>query len=252
MTRDVYETDYYRKGGKGLLPVRWMAPESLKDGIFTTHSDVWWGLAGAEGLGDVEVGSGMRPGCAEQRARCWAQALLRVLQVLRCGALGDRDLGRTALPGLIQRAGAQVCHGWWGPGGAGELSPSAVSHPPPHPFLIPALSTHPAPMTLARLFGCALVRWSPAESSPLQPCLLSWGPPRGRLPRLPCSSRPPLMLSPPHQAGADAPLLAAEPTPATRLHPHPGQHPGRAAALLPSLFLLLQSRVPGGPRGAAA
>ena len=42
MTRDVYETDYYRKGGKGLLPVRWMAPESLRDGIFTTASDVWY------------------------------------------------------------------------------------------------------------------------------------------------------------------------------------------------------------------
>ncbi|XP_055355643.1 insulin-like peptide receptor [Paramacrobiotus metropolitanus] len=41
MTRDVYETDYYRKGGKGLLPVRWMAPESLKDGLFTSESDVW-------------------------------------------------------------------------------------------------------------------------------------------------------------------------------------------------------------------
>ncbi|XP_062868944.1 insulin receptor b [Trichomycterus rosablanca] len=41
MTRDIYETDYYRKGGKGLLPVRWMAPESLKDGVFTTHSDCW-------------------------------------------------------------------------------------------------------------------------------------------------------------------------------------------------------------------
>ncbi|KAG7216076.1 hypothetical protein INR49_007828 [Caranx melampygus] len=25
MTRDIYETDYYRKGGKGLLPVRWMS-----------------------------------------------------------------------------------------------------------------------------------------------------------------------------------------------------------------------------------
>lgn len=41
MTRDIYETDYYRKGGKGLLPVRWMAPESLKDGVFTSQSDVW-------------------------------------------------------------------------------------------------------------------------------------------------------------------------------------------------------------------
>lgn len=42
MTRDIYETDYYRKGGKGLLPVRWMAPESLKDGVFTAHSDCWY------------------------------------------------------------------------------------------------------------------------------------------------------------------------------------------------------------------
>lgn len=41
MTRDIYETDYYRKGGKGLLPVRWMSPESLKDGVFTASSDMW-------------------------------------------------------------------------------------------------------------------------------------------------------------------------------------------------------------------
>ncbi|XP_068626888.1 insulin receptor-like isoform X2 [Battus philenor] len=41
MTRDIYETDYYRKGSKGLLPVRWMSPESLKDGVFSSNSDVW-------------------------------------------------------------------------------------------------------------------------------------------------------------------------------------------------------------------
>lgn len=41
MARDIYETDYYRKESKGLLPVRWMAPESLADGVFTSDSDVW-------------------------------------------------------------------------------------------------------------------------------------------------------------------------------------------------------------------
>ncbi|XP_012935847.1 putative molluscan insulin-related peptide(s) receptor [Aplysia californica] len=41
MARDVYMTDYYRKDQRALLPVRWMAPESLHDGIFTTMSDIW-------------------------------------------------------------------------------------------------------------------------------------------------------------------------------------------------------------------
>ncbi|XP_013384581.1 proto-oncogene tyrosine-protein kinase ROS [Lingula anatina] len=41
LARDIYRNDYYRKEGEGLLPVRWMSPEALIDGVFTTQSDVW-------------------------------------------------------------------------------------------------------------------------------------------------------------------------------------------------------------------
>ncbi|XP_045603691.1 proto-oncogene tyrosine-protein kinase ROS isoform X2 [Procambarus clarkii] len=41
LARDIYKNDYYRKEGEGLLPVRWLSPESLVDGVFTSHSDVW-------------------------------------------------------------------------------------------------------------------------------------------------------------------------------------------------------------------
>lgn len=41
MTRPMYENDYYRFNRKGMLPVRWMAPESLGLGLFSAASDVW-------------------------------------------------------------------------------------------------------------------------------------------------------------------------------------------------------------------
>ncbi|XP_065843562.1 insulin receptor-like isoform X2 [Oscarella lobularis] len=41
MARDVELEDYYRKRGRGPMPIRWMAPESLRDGIFTYSSDIW-------------------------------------------------------------------------------------------------------------------------------------------------------------------------------------------------------------------
>lgn len=41
LTRDVYGSDYYRRGTDGLMPVRWMSPESLKDGVFSPESDVF-------------------------------------------------------------------------------------------------------------------------------------------------------------------------------------------------------------------
>ncbi|CAL1268200.1 unnamed protein product [Larinioides sclopetarius] len=39
--RDVHESDYYRKTKNGLLPIKWMAIESLVDRLYTTQSDVW-------------------------------------------------------------------------------------------------------------------------------------------------------------------------------------------------------------------
>lgn len=33
--------DYYRKGGKAMLPVKWMPPEAFLEGVFTSKTDVW-------------------------------------------------------------------------------------------------------------------------------------------------------------------------------------------------------------------
>ncbi|XP_064606220.1 tyrosine-protein kinase transmembrane receptor Ror-like isoform X2 [Liolophura sinensis] len=41
LSRDIYSSDYYRVQSKSLLPVRWMPPEAILYGKFTTESDVW-------------------------------------------------------------------------------------------------------------------------------------------------------------------------------------------------------------------
>lgn len=41
MARDLFYHDYYKPSGKRMMPVRWMAPESLKDGKFDSKSDAW-------------------------------------------------------------------------------------------------------------------------------------------------------------------------------------------------------------------
>uniref|UniRef100_A0A914XU71 receptor protein-tyrosine kinase n=1 Tax=Panagrolaimus superbus TaxID=310955 RepID=A0A914XU71_9BILA len=41
MARDIYYHEYYKPLGCRLLPIRWLAPENLKDGKFTVKSDVW-------------------------------------------------------------------------------------------------------------------------------------------------------------------------------------------------------------------
>lgn len=41
MSRQLYAADYYRIEGRAMLPIRWMAWESVLLGKFTTKSDVW-------------------------------------------------------------------------------------------------------------------------------------------------------------------------------------------------------------------
>ena len=41
MSRVIPDTNYYRFIRKGMLPVRWMAPESISEGVFTLASDIW-------------------------------------------------------------------------------------------------------------------------------------------------------------------------------------------------------------------
>ena len=40
MARDVYSADYYRAGKGARLPVKWMPPETLTDGISNEKTDM--------------------------------------------------------------------------------------------------------------------------------------------------------------------------------------------------------------------
>lgn len=51
LSRDIYERNYYASTNKDAKPpVKWMAPESLEESVYSTKSDVWsygvvlWGL----------------------------------------------------------------------------------------------------------------------------------------------------------------------------------------------------------------
>ncbi|OCT82600.1 inactive tyrosine-protein kinase transmembrane receptor ROR1 [Xenopus laevis] len=41
LSREIYSSDYYRVQNKSLLPIRWMPPEAIMYGKFSTDSDIW-------------------------------------------------------------------------------------------------------------------------------------------------------------------------------------------------------------------
>ena len=47
LSEDIYSQNYFRQGSEDSvrLPVRWMALESLNDGIFSEKTDVVYGLS---------------------------------------------------------------------------------------------------------------------------------------------------------------------------------------------------------------
>lgn len=100
LTRDIYEHDYYRRGTADRLPVRWMAPESLKDNIYTSASDVWsYGIVLWEiitfssypyqGLSNTEVMKRVNHGYTMPRPENCPNKLFTILE--RCWRKNDRE-----------------------------------------------------------------------------------------------------------------------------------------------------------------
>ena len=130
MSRDVYQADYYKRHG-GVIPLRWMAPEAIKDGRYTVESDVWalgvviwevfsfghqpyYGRGNEEVLHDVcdrNVRLEKPPGCPEVIHRmmrsCWesqphqrptASRLVEQLRKLEESSSDDADGYEVPLP----------------------------------------------------------------------------------------------------------------------------------------------------------
>ncbi|CAF2966498.1 unnamed protein product, partial [Rotaria sp. Silwood2] len=113
LTRDIYETDYYRRGGRSFLPIRWMAPESLRDGRFDTVSDVWsfgvllWEIATLaeqpyQGYGNEEVVHYVRYGniTLERPSNC-PEILHKLMRTCWTFSPGDRISFRSIVDELV-------------------------------------------------------------------------------------------------------------------------------------------------------
>ncbi|XP_048590637.1 fibroblast growth factor receptor 2 isoform X2 [Nematostella vectensis] len=90
LSRDVYESGAYDNTTGGVLPVRWMAIESLEDYTYTTKSDVWsygvllWemesgGLMPYAGMSGVEILERLKQGYRLEKPSCCSQELYALM-----------------------------------------------------------------------------------------------------------------------------------------------------------------------------
>ncbi|XP_046990329.1 discoidin domain-containing receptor tyrosine kinase B-like [Schistocerca americana] len=98
---ELYAADYYPIDGSRSLPVRWMAPESVCQGKYTTKSDVWsfavtlWEVLTLcrrrpyESLSDQQVLEALQHCYGLERTHCLEDA---GLELLPCAPCGPRDV----------------------------------------------------------------------------------------------------------------------------------------------------------------
>ncbi|XP_008548464.1 ALK tyrosine kinase receptor isoform X1 [Microplitis demolitor] len=132
MARDIYRSDYYRKGGKAMLPIKWMPPESFLDGIFSTKTDVW-----AFGVLLWEIMSfGYMPytGCSNREVMSMVQSGGRLEKPAECpdpiyGIMAKcwhpRPEGRPSFTTIVERLGYCL------------QDPDVTNHPMPNYDILP-------------------------------------------------------------------------------------------------------------------
>lgn len=156
LARDVYETDYYKPEQARPLPIRWMSPEAIRDGVFSSKADVWsfgvvlWEIVTLAaqpyaGFSNEQVAQSVIRGTLLQRPDCCGDAFFDLM--LRCWRYYPRS--RPDFADILDdlqndvsyrfrttswyfanrsslRAASQLCNG-------NSRSPSGVRNGSPHP-----------------------------------------------------------------------------------------------------------------------
>lgn len=100
LSRDVYEKEYYRSVKKIVLPVKWMAPESLEKNIYNAKTDVWafgvtfWelmtrGVTPYPGVNNSEVIAFLMSGHRLSKPDCCPDLIHRIME--RCWSFDAKE-----------------------------------------------------------------------------------------------------------------------------------------------------------------